>query len=144
MEATRNLVSSSPSFQTKTHLKSYSSPSSGTEPVDGFLSLLDSSGYVSFSLWFEVHGFQFEFLYRYEFELAFSDLFLFLCWCFAVVMLHEQTTTPVVNSRHLNSLSRHFPASVLSQEPREESRPLSHALREDRTSQVCFIVAILS
>ncbi|CAE6034000.1 unnamed protein product [Arabidopsis arenosa] len=81
MEATRNLVSSSPSFQTKTHLKSYSSPSS-------------------------------------------------------VVMLHEQTTTPVVNSRHLNSLSRHFPASVLSQEPREESRPLSHALREDRTSQL--------
>ncbi|CAL9235825.1 unnamed protein product [Arabidopsis halleri] len=82
MEATRNLVSSSPSFQTKPHLKSsYSSPSS-------------------------------------------------------VVMLHEQTTTPVVNSRHLNSLSRHFPASVLSQEPREESRPLSHALREDRTAQL--------
>ncbi|AEC09332.1 RNA polymerase sigma-70 region 3 [Arabidopsis suecica] len=82
MEATRNLVSSSPSFQTKTHLKSsYSSPSS-------------------------------------------------------VVMLHDQTTTPVVNSRHLNSLSRHFPASVLSQEPREESRPLSHALRDDRTSQL--------
>ncbi|KFK36579.1 hypothetical protein AALP_AA4G141800 [Arabis alpina] len=82
MEATRSLVSSSPSFQTKTHLKnSYSSPSS-------------------------------------------------------VVMLHEQTATPVVNSRHLNSLSRHFPASVLSQEPRDESRPLSHALREDRTSQL--------
>ncbi|VVB02425.1 unnamed protein product [Arabis nemorensis] len=82
MEATRSLVSSSPSFQTKTHLKnSYSSPSS-------------------------------------------------------VVMLHEQTATPVVNSRHLTSLSRHFPASVLSQEPREESRPLSHALREDRTSQL--------
>ncbi|XP_010509408.1 PREDICTED: RNA polymerase sigma factor sigF, chloroplastic isoform X1 [Camelina sativa] len=82
MEATRNLVSSSsPPFQTKTHLKNYSSPSS-------------------------------------------------------VVMLHEQTATPVVNSRHLNSLSRHFPASVLSQEPREESRPLSHAFREDRTSQL--------
>ncbi|XP_023640687.1 RNA polymerase sigma factor sigF, chloroplastic isoform X2 [Capsella rubella] len=81
MEATRNLVSSSPSFQTKTHLKNYSSPS--------------------------------------------------------LVMLHEQTATPVVvNSRHLNSLSRHFPASVLSQEPREESRPLSHAFREDRTSQL--------
>ncbi|CAA7042144.1 unnamed protein product [Microthlaspi erraticum] len=84
MEATRNLVSSSPSFPTKTHLKSsYSSPSS------------------------------------------------------VVMMLHEQTATPVVNSRHLTSLSRHFPASVLSQEPREESRPpLSHALREDRTSQL--------
>ena len=55
----------------------------------------------------------------------------------AVVMLHEQTATPVINSRHLASLSRHFPASVLSQEPREESRPppLSHSLREDRTSQ---------
>ena len=52
-------------------------------------------------------------------------------------MLHEQTATPVINSRHLASLSRHFPASVLSQEPREESRPppLSHSLREDRTSQ---------
>ncbi|CAN7062166.1 hypothetical protein IGI04_016706 [Brassica rapa subsp. trilocularis] len=84
MEATtRNLVSSSPSFPTKTHLKNgFSSPSS-------------------------------------------------------VVMLHEQTATPVINSRHLASLSRHFPASVLSQEPREESRPppLSHSLREDRTSQ---------
>ncbi|CAF1868028.1 hypothetical protein YC2023_055533 [Brassica napus] len=84
MEATtKNLVSSSPSFPTKTHLKNgFSSPSS-------------------------------------------------------VVMLHEQTTTPVINSRHLASLSRHFPASVLSQEPREESRPppLSHSLREDRTSQ---------
>ncbi|XP_009141622.2 RNA polymerase sigma factor sigF, chloroplastic [Brassica rapa] len=84
MEATtKNLVSSSPSFPTKTHLKNgFSSPSS-------------------------------------------------------VVMLHEQTATPVINSRHLASLSRHFPASVLSQEPREESRPppLSHSLREDRTSQ---------
>ncbi|KAG2285426.1 hypothetical protein Bca4012_034082 [Brassica carinata] len=84
MEATtKNLVSSSPSFPTKTHLKNgFSSPSS-------------------------------------------------------VVMLHEQTATPVINSRHLASLSRHFPASVLSQEPREESRPppLSHSSREDRTSQ---------
>ncbi|KAF8110582.1 hypothetical protein N665_0081s0015 [Sinapis alba] len=83
MEATtRNLVSSSPSFPAKTHLKNgFSSPSS-------------------------------------------------------VVMLHEQTATPVINSRHLASLSRHFPASVLSQEPREESKPppLSHSLREDRTS----------
>lgn len=68
-------------------------------------------------------------------------LFLFtfsLLSFFAVVMLHEQTATPVINSRHLASLSRHFPASVLSQEPREESsRPppsLSHSLREDRTS----------
>ncbi|XP_018478011.1 RNA polymerase sigma factor sigF, chloroplastic isoform X1 [Raphanus sativus] len=57
----------------------------------------------------------------------------------SVVMLHEQTATPVINSRHLASLSRHFPASVLSQEPREESSrlpppPLSHSLREDRTS----------
>ncbi|CAN6807646.1 unnamed protein product [Brassica oleracea] len=51
--------------------------------------------------------------------------------------LHEQTATPVIiNSRHLASLSRHFPASVLSQEPREESTPLSLALREDRTSQL--------
>ena len=55
-------------------------------------------------------------------------------------MLHEQTATPVINSRHLASLSRHFPASVLSQEPREESSrppppPLSHSSREDRTSQ---------
>ncbi|KAF3550532.1 hypothetical protein DY000_02001983 [Brassica cretica] len=51
-------------------------------------------------------------------------------------MIHEQTATPVIiNSRHLASLSRHFPASVLSQEPREESTPLSLALREDRTSQ---------
>uniref|UniRef100_A0A1J3DNT9 RNA polymerase sigma factor n=1 Tax=Noccaea caerulescens TaxID=107243 RepID=A0A1J3DNT9_NOCCA len=83
MEATRSLVSSSPSFPTKTHLKSsYSSPSS------------------------------------------------------VVMMLREQTATPVVNSRHLTSLSRHFPASVLSQEPREESRPLSNAFREDRTSQL--------
>ncbi|CAN7019820.1 unnamed protein product [Brassica oleracea var. botrytis] len=87
MEATtKNLVSSAPSFPTKTHLKNgFSSPSS-------------------------------------------------------VVMLHEQTATPVINSRHLASLSRHFPASVLSQEPREESSrppppPLSHSSREDRTSQ---------
>ncbi|KAG2309216.1 hypothetical protein Bca4012_081861 [Brassica carinata] len=87
MEAatTRNLVSSSPSFPTKTHLKNngFSSPPS------------------------------------------------------SVVMLHEQTATPVINSRHLASLSRHFPASVLSQEPREESSrppPLSHSLREDRTA----------
>nr|VDD15236.1 unnamed protein product [Brassica oleracea] len=87
MEATtKNLVSSSPSFPTKTHLKNgFSSPSS-------------------------------------------------------VVMLHEQTATSVINSRHLASLSRHFPASVLSQEPREESSrppppPLSHSSREDRTSQ---------
>ncbi|WZZ39958.1 hypothetical protein YC2023_036217 [Brassica napus] len=51
--------------------------------------------------------------------------------------IHEQTETPVIiNSRHLASLSRHFPASVLSQEPREESTPLSLALREDRTSQL--------
>ncbi|KAG2296424.1 hypothetical protein Bca52824_043093 [Brassica carinata] len=51
--------------------------------------------------------------------------------------IHEQTATPVIiNSRHLASLSRHFPASVLSQEPREESTPLSLALREDRTSQL--------
>ncbi|CAF1700280.1 unnamed protein product [Brassica napus] len=51
--------------------------------------------------------------------------------------LHEQTATPVIiNSRHLASLSRHFPASVLSQEPREESTPLSLALREDKTSQL--------
>ncbi|KAF3554776.1 hypothetical protein F2Q69_00017517 [Brassica cretica] len=59
MEATtKNLVSSSPSFPTKTHLKNgFSSPSS-------------------------------------------------------VVMLHEQTATPVINSRHLASLSRHFPASL--------------------------------
>ncbi|CAN8284958.1 unnamed protein product [Cochlearia groenlandica] len=54
----------------------------------------------------------------------------------SVLMLHDQTSTHVANSRHLTSLSRHFPASVLSQEPREESltKPLSHALREDRTS----------
>lgn len=80
MEAARNLLSPSPSFQTKTHLKNtHSSPS--------------------------------------------------------LVMLHEQTT-PVVSSRHISSISRHFPASVLSQEPREEYRSLSHSFKEDRTSQV--------
>lgn len=74
--------------------------------------------------------------------LALSDVFFFVDENFAV---HEQTETPVIiNSRHLASLSRHFPASVLSQEPREESTPLSLALREDRTSQVRLIALVFS
>ncbi|XP_019057169.1 PREDICTED: RNA polymerase sigma factor sigF, chloroplastic [Tarenaya hassleriana] len=81
MDAARNLLSSSPSFQTKTHLKNtHSSPPS-------------------------------------------------------VMMLREQTV-PAVSSRHVSSISRHFPASVLSQEPRDEYKPLSHSFKEDRTSQV--------
>uniref|UniRef100_A0A5B6YWT1 RNA polymerase sigma factor n=1 Tax=Davidia involucrata TaxID=16924 RepID=A0A5B6YWT1_DAVIN len=49
-------------------------------------------------------------------------------------MLHEQPAS-ALTSLPTASLARHFPASVL-QEQCDESRPLLHIMKEDRTSQI--------
>ncbi|KAA8516564.1 hypothetical protein F0562_016930 [Nyssa sinensis] len=57
------------------------------------------------------------------------------CPSSSVSMLHEQPA-PAMTSLPTTSLARHFPASVLLQEQRDENRPFMHIMKEDRTSQV--------
>ncbi|CAK9182600.1 unnamed protein product [Ilex paraguariensis] len=51
----------------------------------------------------------------------------------SVLMVHEQAGS-VLTSTGTTSLPRHFPTSVLLQELHDESRPLLHIMKEDRTS----------
>ncbi|RXH80748.1 hypothetical protein DVH24_004662 [Malus domestica] len=53
----------------------------------------------------------------------------------SVLMLHEQAT-PAVTSVPITFVARHFPTSVLLQEQRDEFKPLLHALKEEKTSQI--------
>ncbi|XP_010241843.1 PREDICTED: RNA polymerase sigma factor sigF, chloroplastic isoform X1 [Nelumbo nucifera] len=51
-----------------------------------------------------------------------------------VTLLHEQAN-PIVVSMPTTSITRHFPASVLLQEQRDDIRPFLQIIREDKTSQ---------
>ncbi|KAL4306357.1 hypothetical protein AHAS_Ahas16G0170200 [Arachis hypogaea] len=52
-----------------------------------------------------------------------------------VLMLHEQAA-PLVASWSSSFAAQHFPTSVLSQEQRDEYKPLLHLYKEDKNSQV--------
>lgn len=51
------------------------------------------------------------------------------------LILNEQATS-AVTSVPVTSMTRHFPASVLLQEQRDEYKPFLHIFKEDKTSQV--------
>ncbi|MED6156753.1 hypothetical protein PIB30_017363 [Stylosanthes scabra] len=53
----------------------------------------------------------------------------------SVLMLHEQAA-PLVASWSSSFAAQHFPTSVLSQEQRDEYKPLLHLYKEDKNSQV--------
>ncbi|KAJ8754178.1 hypothetical protein K2173_002077 [Erythroxylum novogranatense] len=56
------------------------------------------------------------------------------CPSSSVLMLHEQVAV-VAASIPITSVAQHFPASVLLQEQRDDSKPLLNMIKEDRISQ---------
>lgn len=61
---------------------------------------------------------------------------------FAVPVVHEQAAL-VVTSLQTTSISRHFPASVLCREQRDDFRPSLHHM-EDKTLLVTFLLYMTS
>lgn len=70
-----------------------------------------------------------------------SRMTMYICIIYAVSMFHEQAA-PAATSIPITSVARHIPTLVLSQEQRDDYRPLpvSHFFKEDKAYPVSLFL----